>query len=200
MPNHQQSSDQCQEHGYSIIGGTVSHVKSWPDTLACTAHQLTAWRIDFDPDPSTMKLVQMCTEEVLSCRHETQTRPEEDIETGLGQPWMVILFNDDYHAFDEVIAQVQKATGCSPGEAFQITYAAHTNGQAVAYVGDKPHVNRSPRCCVRSTCTSSLRKPRAQTSRGSAMRQEGRMRCGLNFFPSCHPELKSGRSLLSRGA
>jgi len=69
---------------------------------------------------------------------QTQIRPEEDIGTGLGQPWMVILFNDDYHAFDEVIAQVRKATGCSPGEAFQITYAAHTNGQAVAYVGDKP--------------------------------------------------------------
>jgi ATP-dependent Clp protease adaptor protein ClpS len=69
---------------------------------------------------------------------QTQSRPEEDIGTGRGQPWVVILFNDDYHAFDEVIAQVQKATGCSPGEAFQITYAAHTNGQAVAYVGDKP--------------------------------------------------------------
>jgi ATP-dependent Clp protease adaptor protein ClpS len=68
---------------------------------------------------------------------QTQTRPEEDIGTGLGEPWTVILFNDDYHAFDEVIAQVQKATGCSAGEAFQITYAAHTNGQAVAYVGDK---------------------------------------------------------------
>ena len=69
---------------------------------------------------------------------QTQTRPEEDIGTGLGQPWMVILFNDDYHGFDEVIAQVEKATGCSPGEAFQITYAAHINGQAVAYVSDKP--------------------------------------------------------------
>ena len=68
---------------------------------------------------------------------QTQTRPEEDIGTDLGQPWMVILFNDDYHTFDEVIAQVQKATGCDHGEAFQITYAAHTNGQAVAYVGDK---------------------------------------------------------------
>jgi ATP-dependent Clp protease adaptor protein ClpS len=69
---------------------------------------------------------------------QTQIRPEEDLGTDLGQPWMVILFNDDHHAFDEVIAQVQKATGCSPGEAFQITYAAHNNGQAVAYVGDKP--------------------------------------------------------------
>ncbi len=68
---------------------------------------------------------------------QTQTRREEDIGTGLDQPWMVILFNDDFHAFDAVVAQVQKATGCSPGEAFQITYTAHTNGQAVAYVGDK---------------------------------------------------------------
>jgi ATP-dependent Clp protease adaptor protein ClpS len=72
---------------------------------------------------------------------QTQIRPEEDSATGLGQPWMVILYNDDYHTFEEVIAQVQKATGCSPEEAFQITYAAHTNGQAVAYVGDRPLCN-----------------------------------------------------------
>jgi ATP-dependent Clp protease adapter protein ClpS len=69
---------------------------------------------------------------------QTQTQQEEDLGTGLDHPWMVILFNDDHHAFDAVVAQVQKATGCSPGEAFQITYTAHTNGQAVAYVGEKP--------------------------------------------------------------
>jgi ATP-dependent Clp protease adapter protein ClpS len=51
---------------------------------------------------------------------------------------MVILFNDEVHAFDEVITQVQKATGCSSSEAFQITYAAHSHGQAVAFVGDEP--------------------------------------------------------------
>jgi ATP-dependent Clp protease adapter protein ClpS len=68
---------------------------------------------------------------------QTQTQSEEDIGTGLGQPWLVILFNDDVHAFDEVITQVQKATGCSASEAFQITYAAHANGQAVAFVGEK---------------------------------------------------------------
>lgn len=68
---------------------------------------------------------------------QTQTQQEEDIGTGRDQPWMVILFNDAVHAFDAVVAQVRKATGCSPGEAFQITYTAHTNGQAVAYVGDK---------------------------------------------------------------
>lgn len=68
---------------------------------------------------------------------QTQTQPIEDTVTGLQQPWMVVLFNDDHHAFDAVVAQVQKATGCSPGEAFQITYTAHTNGQAVAYVGEQ---------------------------------------------------------------
>jgi ATP-dependent Clp protease adapter protein ClpS len=68
---------------------------------------------------------------------QTHTRPIEDTATGRDQPWMVILFNDDHHAFDAVVAQVQKATGCSPGEAFQITYTAHTSGQAVAYVGEQ---------------------------------------------------------------
>ena len=69
---------------------------------------------------------------------QTHTRPIEDVATGLDHPWMVILFNDDHHAFDAVVTQVQKATGCSAGEAFQITYTAHTSGQAVAYVGEQP--------------------------------------------------------------
>jgi ATP-dependent Clp protease adaptor protein ClpS len=68
---------------------------------------------------------------------QTQTVPEQEVGTDLDRPWMVILFNDDYHPFDQVVAQVQKATGCSPGDAFQITYTAHSNGQAVAYVGGK---------------------------------------------------------------
>jgi ATP-dependent Clp protease adapter protein ClpS len=67
----------------------------------------------------------------------THTLPEQEIGIGLDQPWMVILFNDDHHTFDAVVDQVQKATGCSPGEAFQITYSAHTNGQAIAYVAAK---------------------------------------------------------------
>ena len=67
----------------------------------------------------------------------TRTIPERESVTSLHQPWMVILFNDDYHAFDAVIAQVQKATRCSAGEAFQITYTAHTIGQSVAYIGGK---------------------------------------------------------------
>ncbi|MBI3326867.1 MAG: ATP-dependent Clp protease adaptor ClpS [Nitrospinae bacterium] len=71
-----------------------------------------------------------------------QETPQREARTGLGQPWIVILFNDDYHAFDAVVAQVQKAAGCGQAEAFQITYAAHTNGQAVAYIGTRPECER----------------------------------------------------------
>lgn len=47
----------------------------------------------------------------------------------------MILFNDDIHTFDEVILQVQKATGCSVTEAERITLEAHFKGKAVAYAG-----------------------------------------------------------------
>lgn len=62
-------------------------------------------------------------------------RPETSEEVRLQKPWNVLLFNDDVHSFDEVILQVQKATGCSLERAVQITWTAHTEGQAVAYTG-----------------------------------------------------------------
>ena len=68
---------------------------------------------------------------------ETIVRPnlEEQEETRLGGPWIVILYNDDYHGFDEVILQVQKATGCSLEEAVRITEEAHDTGRAIAFSG-----------------------------------------------------------------
>ena len=35
----------------------------------------------------------------------------EHIGDSEGHVWQVILYNDDYHLFDQVVAQVQKATG-----------------------------------------------------------------------------------------
>ncbi|MBI3609007.1 MAG: ATP-dependent Clp protease adaptor ClpS [Nitrospirae bacterium] len=62
--------------------------------------------------------------------HENQT-------TGVstGEPHHVILYNDDHHAFDVVVRQVQKATGVSTDEAFAITFCAHASGRAVCYAG-----------------------------------------------------------------
>lgn len=51
--------------------------------------------------------------------------------------WNVILFNDDFHSFDEVIFQLQKATGCSLELAEHVANIAHTEGEAVAYVASK---------------------------------------------------------------
>lgn len=56
-------------------------------------------------------------------------------EEQVGSPWVVILYNDDWHPFDQVILQVQKATGCSLEKASWITHEAHVTGRAIAYTG-----------------------------------------------------------------
>ncbi len=60
----------------------------------------------------------------------------------VARPWQVILYNDDIHTFDEVILQVQKATGCSTLEATRITMEAHFKGKAVAFTGDFAECHR----------------------------------------------------------
>jgi len=68
---------------------------------------------------------------------QTIERPRTDIGTGVGFGWKVILYNDDWHDFDDVVRQVQKATGYPLERAEQITYEAHTKGRAVVYTGTK---------------------------------------------------------------
>ncbi|MGC8595381.1 MAG: ATP-dependent Clp protease adaptor ClpS [Candidatus Kryptoniota bacterium] len=60
----------------------------------------------------------------------------EDADTLSGNPSKVILYNDDWHTFDEVIAQIVKAIGCSTAKAEAITIEAHTRGKALVYEGD----------------------------------------------------------------
>ena len=75
---------------------------------------------------------------------ETIVRPsmDEQDEIRLGGPWVVILYDDDYHEFEEVILQVQKATGCSLETAVGITDEAHVNGRAIAYTGPQEECER----------------------------------------------------------
>jgi ATP-dependent Clp protease adapter protein ClpS len=58
------------------------------------------------------------------------------------RPWQVILYNDDIHSVDEVILQVQKATGCALHEATRITLEAHFKGKAVAFKGEFSECHR----------------------------------------------------------
>jgi ATP-dependent Clp protease adapter protein ClpS len=50
-------------------------------------------------------------------------------------PWNVVLYNDETHTINEVILQIQKATGVSLETAFEITMTVHTKGQAICYTG-----------------------------------------------------------------
>lgn len=59
---------------------------------------------------------------------------EEKTDINLGS--RVILFNDDWHTFEEVIAQIIKATKCSFIEARDKTFEVHVNGKAVVYSGE----------------------------------------------------------------
>ncbi len=48
----------------------------------------------------------------------------------------LILFNDSHHDFEEVIAQVMKATGYGHDKAEAITLEAHNKGRAVVVAGE----------------------------------------------------------------
>ncbi|MFQ5543561.1 MAG: ATP-dependent Clp protease adaptor ClpS [Nitrospiria bacterium] len=66
-------------------------------------------------------------------------RPESAVlnedETEEAKPWQVTIFDDDVHTIDEVIFQVQKATGVSLEVAFEVTMEVHTQGQSICYAG-----------------------------------------------------------------
>ncbi|MCI0697870.1 ATP-dependent Clp protease adaptor ClpS [candidate division KSB1 bacterium] len=61
---------------------------------------------------------------------------DDDIGTRIGEPWKVILYNDDIHTFDEVILQLQKALKCSAQRAEKIAFEAHNRGKAIAFSGE----------------------------------------------------------------
>ncbi len=61
----------------------------------------------------------------------------EETSTIVIEPWNVILFNDDWHTFEEVIAQLILATSCSAEQAAHIAWDAHKGGEAVCYTGSR---------------------------------------------------------------
>lgn len=69
-----------------------------------------------------------------------------DLETkqdpALAKPARVILYNDDWHTFDDVIFQVMKATGCSEAVAEAHAFTVHTQGRSQVYEGARPECER----------------------------------------------------------
>ncbi len=60
-------------------------------------------------------------------------------------PYVVILYNDDHHGFDEVILQIQKATGYDVERCADVALEAHTRGRAIAYTGTEETCERAAR-------------------------------------------------------
>jgi len=78
----------------------------------------------------------MASETVPQKVKESKKKPK------ITRPWQVILYNDDIHSFEEVIRQVQKATGYSLLEATRITLEAHFGGKALVYEGSFTRCNQ----------------------------------------------------------
>ncbi|MDP4172955.1 MAG: ATP-dependent Clp protease adaptor ClpS [Bacteroidota bacterium] len=64
-----------------------------------------------------------------------QYNPEQDEETITGLAFKVILYNDDWHTFDEVIVQLIKAIKCSYETAREFAFEVHVKGKAIVYNG-----------------------------------------------------------------
>ena len=62
--------------------------------------------------------------------------PQTDEETTVGLECRVILYNDDWHTFDEVIFQLIKAIQCSFEKARDFAFEVHVKGKAVVFMGD----------------------------------------------------------------
>ncbi len=58
-----------------------------------------------------------------------------DRSSELDHPYIVILYNCDCHTFDQVILQMQKATGCSLERAKSVADEVHNSGRAIAFSG-----------------------------------------------------------------
>jgi ATP-dependent Clp protease adaptor protein ClpS len=66
-----------------------------------------------------------------------------DDGTGTGHPYVVILYNCECHTFDDVIIQLQKATGCTAEKAEALAYEIDGKGRAIVFGGTSPECERA---------------------------------------------------------
>ena len=70
---------------------------------------------------------------------QEQQKPEVDVltedETTIGLESRVVLYNDDWHTFDEVIVQLIKAIKCDFEKARGLAFEVHVKGKAIVFKG-----------------------------------------------------------------
>jgi ATP-dependent Clp protease adaptor protein ClpS len=67
---------------------------------------------------------------------------EQGPDTGTGE-YIVIVYNNDYNTYDEVIAILMRATGCSREEAEMETWEIDHLGQSVVHHGSEEECERA---------------------------------------------------------
>lgn len=69
----------------------------------------------------------------------TEQKPSIDVleekETTAGTENRVVLYNDDWHTFEEVIVQLIKAVSCSYDKARSYAFEVHVKGKAIVFSG-----------------------------------------------------------------
>jgi ATP-dependent Clp protease adapter protein ClpS len=70
-------------------------------------------------------------------------RPEvTDGSTGHGPNWVVVVFNNPYNTYDEVITILMVATGCDFDEAYIETWEIDNLGKSVVHHGEQEECER----------------------------------------------------------
>jgi ATP-dependent Clp protease adapter protein ClpS len=59
-----------------------------------------------------------------------------DTITDIGLESRVVLFNDDWHSFDEVIVQLIKAVNCTFEQGRGYAFEVHVKGKAIVFNGN----------------------------------------------------------------
>ena len=67
---------------------------------------------------------------------------ETSEETQIIPPARVILYNDDWHSFDDVIRQLMKAVKCSAEEGERHAWIVHTQGRSRVFDGKREDCER----------------------------------------------------------
>jgi ATP-dependent Clp protease adaptor protein ClpS len=73
------------------------------------------------------------TKEIQKSAPEIDVLTEDTVNTGLES--RVVLYNDDWHTFDEVIAQLIKAIHCSFEKARAHAFEVHIKGKSIVFTG-----------------------------------------------------------------
>jgi ATP-dependent Clp protease adaptor protein ClpS len=67
----------------------------------------------------------------------TKERVDRGRGTGVGEPWHVIVLNDNHNTFDGVAAALSTVIGISIAEGMGFANRIHTTGQAVVWSGHR---------------------------------------------------------------